>query len=292
MLTPLKYIQRPYNLSRYHILYAALLSLSLFLFVLEFRGDMWPNESYYRTVLSATNKNSMLYTLETFTRLLDANNVTYIMCGGTLIGSYRHHGFIPWDDDVDLMINGTQKHTLQAAVKKLQPTFQLFTKGDPLGKPGWKFYRNTGHGFLHKSFKWPYIDIFFFQENDTHIWDKSYFDTAYQKSVIFPLVRRPFESLWLWSPCNPNLFLRKNYNLNQCQSPKFSHSRELPIIGFSHVVPCEQLAHLFPFVHRSTTFNGVNESLRIAGWSVRTHIAQECYQDDDKHSIARPWGKI
>ena len=139
MLTPLKYIQRPYNLSRYHVLYAAVLSLSLFLFVLELRGDMWPNESYFRTVMSATDKTAALYTLETFTRLLDAINVTYVMFGGTLVGSYRHHGFIPWDDDVDLLINGTQKHALQTAAEKLQPDFQLFTKGDLLGSLGWKF---------------------------------------------------------------------------------------------------------------------------------------------------------
>jgi lipopolysaccharide cholinephosphotransferase len=39
-----------------------------------------------------------------FDRFCRDNELKYFFCGGALIGAVRHHGFIPWDDDIDVFM--------------------------------------------------------------------------------------------------------------------------------------------------------------------------------------------
>lgn len=42
--------------------------------------------------------------LKIFDRFCQKNKLLYFVCGGCCIGAVRHQGFIPWDDDVDVMM--------------------------------------------------------------------------------------------------------------------------------------------------------------------------------------------
>lgn len=42
--------------------------------------------------------------LKYFHEICEKYRLTYYICGGTLIGAVREQGFIPWDDDVDIMM--------------------------------------------------------------------------------------------------------------------------------------------------------------------------------------------
>ena len=42
--------------------------------------------------------------LEYIDKVCRDNGIEYSLAGGSLLGVVRHQGFIPWDDDVDLMM--------------------------------------------------------------------------------------------------------------------------------------------------------------------------------------------
>ena len=48
------------------------------------------------------NRRILLKMLDTFAKYCDEYGIRYTLSGGTLLGAMRHHGFIPWDDDIDI----------------------------------------------------------------------------------------------------------------------------------------------------------------------------------------------
>ncbi|CAH1797510.1 unnamed protein product [Owenia fusiformis] len=255
--------------------------INLFFVVMQLQEGFWPIEAYFQPVLTTKDKSLMLSTLQVFIGALEAHNITYMLYMGSLIGSYRHHGMIPWDDDIDIIVNSSQLHAVKKAVAPLATEFELHESSFLIGS---KFFSKSGEKFAHQSFSWPYIDIFWFGENSTHIWDENpQYYIPHKKTDLFPLQKRPFEGMQVFAPCDSATILARTYKLgiDKCGSRSFSHIKELPLFSFNQKdVPCSRLASKFPFVERTISNGVMTETLKIADWTLQSVILpSKCIYD-------------
>lgn len=105
----------------------------------------------------------MLAYLDNFAR---KHNIEYSLGGGSLLGAIRHKGFIPWDDDIDIMLERSQYEKLISSLANDDnPDYNLLhysTEKDLL--PFAKFYstKTIMQSKTDKMHPWTglFIDIF------------------------------------------------------------------------------------------------------------------------------------
>ena len=69
----------------------------------------------------------VLHMFEIFDRICEENGLRYFAIGGTAIGTVRHEGYIPWDDDMDLAMPRDDYKVFCEIVNTLLPEGFVFT---------------------------------------------------------------------------------------------------------------------------------------------------------------------
>jgi len=78
-------------------------------------------ENIVQAVVVNPYRRSVYYRfMHVFIELLEKFNIRYFAHSGTMLGCVRHKGFIPWDDDIDLMIPEEDVSKLYAMVEVIQ----------------------------------------------------------------------------------------------------------------------------------------------------------------------------
>ena len=229
----------------------------------------------FRPILTQSEKSQLLMAFDAFTSLCDAAGVTYFLLEASLMGVRRHHGMIPWDDDIDVVVNASQWEILHAVLSSV-PGFELFAPHDVQ----WKFYVNTSKPFPDQPFKFPYVDISFFKEDEFLVWvitRELKHDLVHRKQDIFPLLRRPFEGRLVPVPHNLPLLVDDSHDVNECITGEYNQKTNKVFFYSGKVsVPCSDLRDVYPFVDRKVKSRGiVEETLRVDRRTVHRLVFRE-----------------
>lgn len=129
-----------------------------------------------------------------FDRLCKKNNLYYTLCGGTLLGAVRHKGFIPWDDDIDILMPRPDYDRLLNNInidQKELPSYMKFISWKD-GSSDYPFIK-----FVDKRTKTK-VDYYDSNLRANHIWID-----------IFPIDGNPSEERELKKIYRKMIFIRK-----------------------------------------------------------------------------------
>ena len=104
----------------------------------------------------------LLDTFKAFVRLCEEYNINYFAVAGTALGAYRHQGFIPWDDDLDVVMK-REDYEKFISIKTPAPyKISHFLDGE-FPEPFAKFYSTEYSIWENKRYPvivGPWVDVF------------------------------------------------------------------------------------------------------------------------------------
>lgn len=279
------YVMMPYYISPY--LYnkgdpngAATYAVQLANATVRERSIPWLSAPSLPRVLSLEEHDSCVQLIGLVDHLFRKRQIPYVLAYGNLVGSYVMHDLLPWDDDIDVLVSWSKYDRFKLFLEHdLKPHGLDVQVHDTLRVNTMKVFFSNGSRAGIRPWTWPFIDIAFYEENATHVWNQNVEfagDVMLPREWFYPITSRPFAWLWLPAPRNTAKFLERRYGRLKCIRYAWNHKDELPSWSIAYA-PCESLQTFYPFVWREPHSKGVKETVKLNGQILYSVIVNDTY---------------
>ncbi|KAK7116362.1 uncharacterized protein [Littorina saxatilis] len=205
-------------------------------------------------------------TLYDFNHLMIQAGIHYFMFGTTLLGSWRHHGLLPAEQNVQVAVSFDTRKDLKKILKSLEPDHVL----QRVTPYRWMLLSREMPREVSSLVKRPvHIDINFYNLTDTHVLLSNPLVAkrgfAYPKDKVFPLTYRPFQGTHFPAPNDTMAVLMATYDLDLCEVAP-CHDLVKTQESTCLEMPCEQLEEIYPFTRHEMNDDGCCEEFLIYHW--------------------------
>jgi hypothetical protein len=217
---------------------------------LPYRYSQWKSSPLLGRRMTPCEHNLAMRLLMIIERICRKHKITYMLSDGSLLGSLRHHDIIPWDDDIDIMIPIEDQTRFINILEKMNETLvQYHVLSNTKRKR--EYYKISFKNTLSAGgYQWnfPFVDIFLYVKNKTHLWQMADPNSIVKVKYIFPLILRPFGQLWLPTPRKPRKIFKFD-PFDRCKGHYWDHKNEIEQKQVT--VKCNDLKHIYSFVEQS-----------------------------------------
>jgi len=225
-----------------------------------------PQDYFHSSYGFMNHKQTAIDLLRLTISILNEFEINHFLISGTLLGHIRHNDFIPWDDDIDILVDESILTKMNDIVSKY-PQINLFHKQRD---DSTKICFSNGNRIIENecvldwekvsvregqnNYCWPFVDMFIYQTKGAHICLKleddgkfpymcytfldgkkmAFFHKIWKTDKFFPAKKVDFLGIEVNIPNDPHYFLRSNYGnnyMNQVTSSDRLHKIESTIKG-------------------------------------------------------------
>lgn len=215
--------------------------------------------------------------LKEVVKVLEANGLHYCAVGGTCLGAVRHKGFIPWDDDIDIVIPRQEYELFRAKLYTQLPKHLLKLDCDCEESPSYsnmylKIYDSTTSLIETNSFPdsiiGAFVDVFPLDGRPDELWRRNLWYAKYVFLILSNRRRRKpkrkitsprefvkevyggiLKKLFRYNYFTDKLqALLSKYDISQCETAIWNGAGQLPDLkrNFNRSLLCEWFTDTVP----------------------------------------------